>query len=65
MYELPVCLDINECVTENVTCVHGTCVDEVNNFNCTCEKGWESIFCEISMWINLLILNAYTYLNSV
>lgn len=41
-------LDINEC--ESYPCLHGTCVDQFNGYNCTCEGGYSGILCEIGRW---------------
>jgi len=44
-YALSVFLDIDDC--KNYPCVHGKCVDGVNNFTCTCLPGYEGILCDI------------------
>ena len=51
IYNMPYChlnvTDIDEC--ESSPCLNGgTCMDEVNGYNCTCILGWEGDMCEIS-----------------
>ncbi|XP_062327238.1 fibulin-7 isoform X1 [Osmerus eperlanus] len=41
----PTCRNINEC--ESSPCLNGgTCMDEVNQFSCTCTKGWAGATCQ-------------------
>ena len=37
-------ININDCVV--VTCVHGTCIDLVDDFMCRCHGGYEGRFCD-------------------
>ena len=43
MYGKPyIFLDIDECETDTNNCHElATCIDEVGNFTCTCNDGWE------------------------
>ena len=39
--------DINDC--KNKPCMNqGTCIDNVNDFQCICGEGWEGRYCNIS-----------------
>ena len=39
--------DVNECASS--PCVNGaTCVDQVNNFTCTCSPGFTGVLCDFS-----------------
>ncbi|KAM4631317.1 fibulin-7 [Polymixia lowei] len=41
----PTCRDINECASS--PCLNGgTCVDEVNQFSCSCARGWSGATCQ-------------------
>ena len=37
-------VDIDWC--ENHECVHGQCVDDIETYNCECERGYNGTFCE-------------------
>ena len=38
-------VDIDEC--ESNSCVNGACVDEVDDFSCTCNSGWIGDDCDV------------------
>ena len=38
--------DIDECVGNE--CVHGSCVDRVNEYSCDCQPGYTGTHCETS-----------------
>ena len=61
IWQYSVFLDIKECETQNITCVHGTCEDAVNNFTCMCVPGYEGRFCEIGNWRKCLIWQAMVW----
>eukprot|EP00058_Branchiostoma_floridae_P007290 XP_002592778.1 hypothetical protein BRAFLDRAFT_65357 [Branchiostoma floridae] len=42
MYAL--CADIDECASS--PCAHGTCIDEVASYTCSCENGWTGLNCD-------------------
>ena len=35
---------INECASS--PCIHGACIDGVNEFSCTCDAGYEGNLCD-------------------
>ena len=41
----PYCEDLNECLDSD-KCVHGTCVNTIGSFICTCENGWYGVYCD-------------------
>ena len=49
-------LDIDDCAKN--PCKYGTCQDELDNFICTCESGWEGKKCDtgtILFYMNLFL----------
>ena len=50
--------DIDDCVKK--PCKHGACQDELNDFSCKCESGWDGKTCEIGM-IYLLTVKKESY----
>ena len=39
--------DIDECASG--PCEHGgTCFDDINQYNCSCDPGWTGVHCETS-----------------
>ena len=40
-------LDINECQPD--PCVNGTCIDQINGYNCTCNAGYTGRNCSTSI----------------
>ena len=43
--QLLVFLDLNEC--QDLPCVHGSCKDGINDYNCICNSGYTGKDCEI------------------
>ena len=43
--QLLVFLDLNEC--QDLPCVHGSCKDGINDYNCICYPGYTGKDCEI------------------
>ena len=41
---LSVSTDVDDCAQN--PCKHGTCLDQLNDFTCTCESGWEGKQCD-------------------
>ena len=39
--------DIDDCAVN--PCSHGTCQDELNDFTCNCDSGWEGKQCDKGM----------------
>lgn len=38
--------NINECITRNVNCNNGECIDQVNGFTCSCYLDYTGEFCD-------------------
>ena len=51
-------LKLNEC--ESFPCVHGSCKDGINNYNCNCDSGYTGKDCEVGM-CKVFIINIYIY----
>ena len=49
------CIDINECAAR--PCIHGDCVDLVNDFNCNCHDGWEGKVCNSQKLVAAAVLS--------
>ena len=49
-------LDINECLSK--PCLHGaTCIDEVNEYTCTCLPGYTGVHCETGRSVHTYALD--------
>ena len=65
LYQIFVFPEINECAPD--PCVHGTCQDQVNDYECTCDAGFTGTNCETGMYIMFFILenSFYSMLNVI
>ncbi|KAK3602544.1 hypothetical protein CHS0354_003796 [Potamilus streckersoni] len=59
------CDDVNECSSN--PCLHGNCVDSLNTFHCTCNKGYTGSLCEVNTddCVANVCLNGSTCLDGV
>lgn len=57
-------LDINECGSS--PCRHGSCVNQINNYQCICDTGYYGRICSKCEFQNILLINnTYSFVSNV